>query len=239
MSITRMFDSALSIWSWSPQKDSRSETLFEVGTPWNLQSATKGYSSLAQAKGRSEGRQADETEAYCSRKGYKIGETFIDRGFSAYTGENSDKGDLKAVLDMAAAGKIKTGTHLVVESLDRISRQEITAASSLSSTSSTSVSGSIPHLTSRFIRKSAATPIRSPPCRTIISEIDASQLMKRIADMEATIARKQKAMELNTAELVDLPTGPLRDAVKLRLPLPPQRSSTIKLSLKSPAMRPG
>lgn len=86
---------------------------------------------MAQAKGRSEGRQADETEAYCSRKGYKIGETFIDRGFSAYTGENSDKGDLKAVLDMAAAGKIKTGTHLVVESLDRISRQEITAALSL------------------------------------------------------------------------------------------------------------
>jgi DNA invertase Pin-like site-specific DNA recombinase len=91
----------------------------------------KRFSSLAQAKGRSEGRQGDETEEYCCRKGYKIVETFVDRGFSAYTGENSDKGDLKAILDLAAAGKIKPGTHLVVESLDRISRQEITAALSL------------------------------------------------------------------------------------------------------------
>jgi Recombinase/Resolvase, N terminal domain len=91
----------------------------------------KRFSSLAQAKGRSEGRQDDETEAYCARKEYKIIETFVDRGFSAYTGENSDKGDLKAILDMTAAGKIRPGTHLVVESLDRISRQEMTAALSL------------------------------------------------------------------------------------------------------------
>jgi hypothetical protein len=91
----------------------------------------KRFSSLAQAKGRSEGRQDDETEAYCSRKGYKILERFVDRGFSAYRGENSDKGDLKAILDLATAGKIKPGTHLVVESLDRISRQEITSALSL------------------------------------------------------------------------------------------------------------
>ena len=88
----------------------------------------KRFSSLAQAKGRSEGRQGDETEEYCSRKGYIIVETFVDRGFSAYTGENSDKGHLKAILDLAAAGKIKPGTHLVVELLDRISRQEIIAA---------------------------------------------------------------------------------------------------------------
>jgi hypothetical protein len=52
-------------------------------------------------------------------RGIKFVETFVDRGFSAYTGENSDKGDLKAILDLAAAGKIKPGTHLVVESLDR------------------------------------------------------------------------------------------------------------------------
>jgi hypothetical protein len=91
----------------------------------------KRFSSLAQAKGRSEGRQDHETEAYCSRKGYKILETFVDRGFSAFRGENSDKGDLKAILDLAATGKIKPGTHLVVESLDRISRQEITSALSL------------------------------------------------------------------------------------------------------------
>jgi len=52
---------------------------------------------------------------------------------------------------------------------------------------------------------------------TIIPEIDTSELMKRIADIEATIARKRQAIELNTAELFDLPTGPFRDAMKRQL----------------------
>jgi DNA invertase Pin-like site-specific DNA recombinase len=88
----------------------------------------KRFSSLAQAKGRSEGRQDDETAAYCSRRGYKIIDTFVDRGISVHTGEDSVRRYLKAILDMTVAGKIKPGTHLVVESLDRISRQEITSA---------------------------------------------------------------------------------------------------------------
>jgi DNA invertase Pin-like site-specific DNA recombinase len=67
------------------------------------------FSSATQAKGRSLGRQDDETEAYCVRKGYKVIGTFVDRAVSAYTGENSDKGDLRAILDMTAAGKIKPG----------------------------------------------------------------------------------------------------------------------------------
>ena len=72
----------------------------------------KRFSSPAQARGRSEGRQGDETEAYCTRKGYKLTETFVDRGFSAYTGENSDRGDVKAIVDLARAGRIERGTHL-------------------------------------------------------------------------------------------------------------------------------
>ena len=36
-------------------------------------------------------------------------ETFVDRGFSAYTGENSDRGDLKAIMDLARTGRIKRG----------------------------------------------------------------------------------------------------------------------------------
>src|SRR5882757_7288682 len=91
----------------------------------------KRFSSPARARGRSEGRQADETKAYCTRKGYKLLETFVDRGFSAYTGENSDRGDLKAIMDLARAGRIERGTHIVVESLDRLSRQQITAALAL------------------------------------------------------------------------------------------------------------
>jgi hypothetical protein len=70
----------------------------------------KRFSGPAQARGRSEGRQSDETETYCTRKGYKLTETYVDRGLSAYTGENSDRGDLKAIMDLARAGRIKRGT---------------------------------------------------------------------------------------------------------------------------------
>jgi len=42
----------------------------------------KRFSKLSQAKGRSEGRHDDEAEAYCIRKGYKLIETFVDRGLS-------------------------------------------------------------------------------------------------------------------------------------------------------------
>src|SRR5262249_10302604 len=52
---------------------------------------------------------------------------------------------------------------------------------------------------------------------SIIPEIDTSELTKRVADIEATIARKRQAIELNSSELFELPTGPLRDAMKRRL----------------------
>jgi recombinase len=52
---------------------------------------------------------------------------------------------------------------------------------------------------------------------TIIPEIDTSELMKRIANIEATIARKRQAIQLNTAELFNFPAGLLRDAMKRQL----------------------
>ena len=52
---------------------------------------------------------------------------------------------------------------------------------------------------------------------SVIPETDVSELVKRVADIEATIARKRQAIELNTAELFELPAGPLRDAMKRQL----------------------
>lgn len=51
----------------------------------------------------------------------------------------------------------------------------------------------------------------------VIPETDTSELMKRVADIEATIARKRQAIELNAAELFELPAGPLREAMKRQL----------------------
>lgn len=89
----------------------------------------KRFSSPKQARGHSERRQADLTEDYCKRHDLRIIDTYLDAGLSGFTGRHlTDRGALRALLDAARAGKFKQGTHLIVEALDRLSRQEISAA---------------------------------------------------------------------------------------------------------------
>ena len=66
----------------------------------------KRFSHPSQGKGRSETRQTDETEAYCLRKHYFLIDTYIDRGLSAFHDENSDRGYLTAIIDLARVRKI-------------------------------------------------------------------------------------------------------------------------------------
>lgn len=51
----------------------------------------------------------------------------------------------------------------------------------------------------------------------VIPETDVSELSQCIADIEATIARKRRGIELNSNELFYLPVGALREAMKRRL----------------------
>ena len=66
----------------------------------------KRLSHPSQGKGRSETRQTDETETYCLRKHYSLIDAYIDRGLSAFRGENTDRGYPKAIIDLARVGKI-------------------------------------------------------------------------------------------------------------------------------------
>jgi DNA invertase Pin-like site-specific DNA recombinase len=86
------------------------------------------FSSPMQARGDSTRRQTDLAE-HCRRHGLRLIDTFLDAGVSGYTGANlSDESALKALLDAVRAGKFEPGTRLIVESLDRLSRREISAA---------------------------------------------------------------------------------------------------------------
>src|SRR5437016_1360669 len=81
------------------------------------------FSTAGQARGDSTRRQAKLTAEYCRRNGLRLIDTFLDAGLSAYTGANAgDQGALRALLDAAKVGKLKSGTRLIVESLDRLSR---------------------------------------------------------------------------------------------------------------------
>jgi len=87
------------------------------------------FSSLKQSAGRSENRQTETAEAYCTRKGWTLDATvYADRGVSGLRGLNASTGRLGAFLTAITEGKVKPGDVLIVESLDRLSRQEIDEA---------------------------------------------------------------------------------------------------------------
>jgi DNA invertase Pin-like site-specific DNA recombinase len=86
------------------------------------------FSTREQAKGDSFRRQAELAAAFCKRKGWSLSEkTYQDLGVSAFKGKNALVGNLGEFLKAVETGAVPPGSVLIVESLDRISRQGIDA----------------------------------------------------------------------------------------------------------------
>ena len=82
------------------------------------------WSSLEQTKGSTLQRQLDECHAYLATKDWTLAsDPIVDKGRSAYTGANITSGNLGAFADNVRSGTIATPAVLVVEELDRLSRQ--------------------------------------------------------------------------------------------------------------------
>lgn len=83
------------------------------------------FSSPEQAKGDSERRQEALATAYAHSHGLDLDDklTFQDRGVSAYHGRNVEEGRLADFLKAVETGRVEQGSYLLVESLDRISRE--------------------------------------------------------------------------------------------------------------------
>lgn len=91
------------------------------------------FSSAEQAKGRSQARQLEGCEKYCREHNLSLatGEeySFLDAGLSGYHGEHlGDKGQLSRFINLVEDGTIAEGSTLIVESLDRLSRQDVNTA---------------------------------------------------------------------------------------------------------------
>lgn len=91
------------------------------------------FSTPEQAKGDSLRRQTDATKVWCERNGVALDEstTLHDLGRSAYTGKHRDNPDRHALagfLKLVEKGKVPRGSYLVVENLDRLSREHIQPA---------------------------------------------------------------------------------------------------------------
>jgi DNA invertase Pin-like site-specific DNA recombinase len=85
------------------------------------------FSRPEQNRGDSLRRQTEGSEAYCQRKGYLLDTSLVltDLGVSAFKGRNVEQGALGAFLDAVKSKRVKSGSVLIVESLDRLSRNQV------------------------------------------------------------------------------------------------------------------
>jgi len=88
------------------------------------------FSTPEQAGGDSLRRQTDAARRYAAQNGLELDEslTFRDLGVSALRGRNAEVGALGAFLAAVRDEQVAAGSYLLVESLDRISRQTVNKA---------------------------------------------------------------------------------------------------------------
>ncbi|MGP8237939.1 MAG: recombinase family protein [Limisphaerales bacterium] len=85
------------------------------------------FSTPMQARGNSYSRQMAASRQYAKEKGFYLVEDLklFDKGISAKDGRNRTHGALGIFLDKVRAGEIQKESALLVESLDRLSREQL------------------------------------------------------------------------------------------------------------------
>src|SRR5271155_2053498 len=83
------------------------------------------FSTLEQRKGGSEKRQVDKSKKICEQQGWQLDDklTLMDLGVSAYRGRHARTGALKGFIDAIKLGEVKTGRYLIIEKINRLTRQ--------------------------------------------------------------------------------------------------------------------
>ncbi|MGD9472796.1 MAG: recombinase family protein [Novosphingobium sp.] len=99
-------------------------------------SVPKAYSYIRmstpeQRQGHSTERQYEATKAYADTHGLDLEDIILDEGVSAFHGQNADIGKLSEFLRAVGDGRVERGSYLIVESLDRITRQDLFPAMAL------------------------------------------------------------------------------------------------------------
>ncbi|EAR62966.1 recombinase family protein [Neptuniibacter caesariensis] len=87
------------------------------------------FSKQSQAQGDSLRRQTEAIRSYCTKNNLTLStQTFEDLGISAWKGANADTGALGAFIKGCESGAIQTPCSLLVENLDRLSREHVRKA---------------------------------------------------------------------------------------------------------------
>lgn len=82
------------------------------------------FSQLSQSEGGSLERQSMTAQEYADKEGLTLDTSlkFQDLGVSAYKGKNARQGALKEFMEAVESGKIKAGSYLLIEDMDRLTR---------------------------------------------------------------------------------------------------------------------
>src|ERR1035437_68430 len=83
------------------------------------------FSSKPQELGASKARQLAMSEKWAAEKGLTIETHYEDLGVSAFKGKHRTEGNLAGFLTAVKTGKIESGSTLLIESIDRLSREEV------------------------------------------------------------------------------------------------------------------
>ena len=87
------------------------------------------FSTPKQAQGDSYRRQLQQAMDYCAEHNLQLDDKTIDDfGTSAFRGANMSEGALGRFVDAVKHGEIEQGSYLLVESVDRLSRQAVEEA---------------------------------------------------------------------------------------------------------------
>lgn len=89
------------------------------------------FSSKKQQHGTSYKRQLELTTSAAIKNGWKLEDIIFDKGVSGFKGKNVEFGELGSFIQLVKHGKIKQNSILIVENLDRISRQNYRKAITL------------------------------------------------------------------------------------------------------------
>jgi DNA invertase Pin-like site-specific DNA recombinase len=91
------------------------------------------FSTPEQQRGDSFRRQSESAQRYADQHDLDLDQdlTFQDLGVSAFRGRNVVEGSLGAFLKAVDEGRVSRGSYLLVESLDRLSRDRLMAALAL------------------------------------------------------------------------------------------------------------
>lgn len=159
------------------------------------------WSSERQTSGDSLKRQLELSEAYATEHGLELDNRLKDEGVSAYHGLNHTKGDLSIFLDQIRTGEVAPGSYLLVESLDRVSRENVIDAQTLFLqiiNAGITVVTLLPHRTCVYSRE---TILRNPTdlILTIVEMIRAHEESAHKADRVAK-AFASKRSDLETAK---------------------------------------